>query len=116
MVNIDINFKNSKFYIVQIRVDNYNESDHTFYTSKNVFISKNEAENAKNVYFQQEASNYFPEDINIPDDLFDYDSYTTNNDVINDSRFTTEYSFIDSDNIYISANIKELFLDTNFKY
>lgn len=117
MINIDINFKNSKFYIVEVRVDDYANGDHSFYTSREIFISKREAENAKNNYFRQAASDYFrEEDLIIPEDLSDYDNYDTNNETIHDSNFTEEISWVDSDNIYISAKVKELFLDTNFKY
>lgn len=113
MANIDINFKNSEFYIVEIRVDDYSEGEHSFYTSKNVYISKREAEKAKNEYFQSEISSYFTENINIPEDLFDYDNYDISNDNINDYGFNMNYSYIDSENVYISTHIKQLILNTN---
>ncbi len=114
MNNIDINFKNSKFYIVEIRVDDYNDGLHMFYTSDNLFICKNEAEKVKNEYFKREITNYFTErEITMPDDLFDYENYETNMDYVEDSRFSEDLSWIDSDNVYVSAKIKELLLNTN---
>lgn len=114
MNSIDINFKNSKFYIVEVRVDNYNEEEHSFCTSKDLFISKREAEKAKNEMFEIEVGNYFTErEIVIPDDSSDYENYETNMDYVNDSAFREDISWIDTDNIYVSARIKELILDTN---
>lgn len=114
MTNIDINFKNSKFYIVEVRVYNYNEGEHSFYTSNQVFISKREAEKVKNELFCNEINNYFTErEIVMPDDLFDYENYETNMDYVNDSNFYEEKSWIDSDNVYVSSIIKELILNTN---
>lgn len=113
MNNIDINFKNSKFYIVEVRVDNYNEGEHSFYTSKELFISKIEAEKVKNELFAHEVDNYFTErEIVLPDDLSDYENYETNMDCVNDSAFREDISWIDTDNVYVSARIKELILDT----
>ena len=114
MNNIDINFKNSKFYIVEVRVDNYNEGEHSFCTSKDLFISKREAEKAKNEMFESEVGNYFTErEIVMPDDLFDYDNYETNMDYVNDSAFREDISWIDSEDIYLSVKIKELTVNTN---
>lgn len=113
MNNIDINFRNSKFYIVIVRIDNYNEGEHSFYTSEFLFISKREAEKIKNELFAHEVDNYFTErEIVLPDDLSDYESYNINMDYVNDSAFREDISWIDSDNLYISATIKELILDT----
>ena len=113
MNNIDINFKNSKFYIVEVRIDNYNEGDHFFYTSDQLLISKIEAEKVKNELFAHEVSNYFTErEIVLPDDLSDYDNYETNMDYVNDSALREDISWIDTDNVYVSARIKELILDT----
>ena len=114
MNNIDINFRNSKFYIVEVRVDNYNEGEHSFCTSKDLFISKIEAEKVKNELFAYEINNYFTErEIVLPDDLSDYENYNINMDYVNDSAFREDISWIDTDNLYISARIKELILDTN---
>lgn len=113
MNNIDINFRNSKFYIVIVRIDDYNEGGHSSYTSEYLFISKMEAEKVKNELFAHEVNNYFTErEIVLPDDLSDYESYNTNMDYVNDSAFRKDISWIDSDNLYISATIKELILDT----
>ena len=113
MNNIDINFKNSKFYIVIVRIDNYDGGEHSSYTSEFLFISKREAEKIKNELFAHEVDNYFTErEIVLPDDLSDYESYNTNMDYVNDSAFREDISWIDTDNLYISASIKELILDT----
>ena len=113
MINIDINFRNSKFYIVIVRIDNYNEGEHSSYTSDRLLISKIEAEKVKNELFAHEVSNYFTErEIVLPDDLSDYENYETNMDYVNDSAFRKDISWIDTDNLYISATIKELILDT----
>ena len=113
MNNIDINFKNSKFYIVKVRVDNYNEGDHSFYTSDELLISKIEAEKIKNQLFAHEVSNHFTErEIVMPDDLSNYENYGINMDYVNDFAFREDISWIDTDNVYISAKIKELILDT----
>lgn len=113
MDNIDINLKNSKFYIIIVRIDNYNEGEHSFYTSEFLFISKREAEKIKNELFAREVDNYFTErEIVLPEDLSDYESYNINMDYVNDSVFREDISWIDSDNLYISATIKELILDT----
>ena len=37
---IDINLKNSKFYIVEVRVDDYRNGEHYFNTSDNIFLFK----------------------------------------------------------------------------
>ena len=34
-------------------------------------------------------------------------------DYVNDSAFREDISWIDTDNVYVSARIKELILDTN---
>lgn len=113
MINIDINFRNSKFYIVEVRIDNYNEGEHSFYTSEYIFISKSEAEKFKNELFAHEVDNYFTErEIVLPDDLSDYESYNINMDYVNDSAFREDISWIDTDNLYVSARIKELILET----
>ena len=113
MINIDINFRNSKFYIIEVRIDDYNQGEHSFYTSKDLFISKSEAEKAKNELFVHEVNNYFTErEIVLPDDLSDYENYETNMDYVNDSAFREDISWIDTDNVYISVRIQELILNT----
>ena len=114
MNNIDINFKNSKFYIVEVRVDNYNEGEHSFYTSDQVFTFLSEAENCKNNLFANEVNNCFSDnEVVLPDDLSNYNRYTLNPTFINDGHFDVNKSWVDSENLYVSARIKELILDTN---
>ena len=114
MTNIDINLKNSKFYIVEVRVDDYRNGEHYFNTSDNIFLFKYQAEKVKNELFAYEINNYFTErEIVLPDDLSDYENYETNMDYVNDSAFREDISWIDTDNVYVSARIKELILDTN---
>ena len=114
MDNIDINLKNSKFYIVEVRVDDYRDGEHYFNTSDNIFLFKYQAEKAKNEMFEREVGNYFTErEIVMPDNLFDYDNYETNMDYVNDSAFRENISWIDTDNVYVSARVKELTVNTN---
>ena len=51
MNNIDINLKNSKFYIVEVRVDDYRDGEHYFNTSDNIFLSVLNEFTAASVYF-----------------------------------------------------------------
>ena len=114
MTNIDINLKNSKFYIVEVRVDDYRNGEHYFNTSDNIFLFKYQAEKIKNELFKKEVSELFSEnDINIPENLDNYDGYDINTETINDSDFTENYSWIDSEDIYLSVKIKELTVNTN---
>ena len=114
MNNIDINLKNSKFYIVEVRVDDYRDGEHYFNTSDNILLFKYQAEKAKNEMFEREVGNYFTErEIVMPDNLFDYDNYETNMDYVNDSAFRENISWIDTDNVYVSARVKELTVNTN---
>ena len=114
MDNIDINLKNSKFYIVEVRVDDYRDGEHYFYTSDNIFLFKYQAERTKNELFKKEVSEFFSEnDISIPENLDNYDGYDINTQTINDSDFTENYSWIDSEDIYLSVKIKELTVNTN---
>ena len=113
MNNIDINLKNSKFYIVEVRVDDYRDGEHYFNTSDNIFLFKYQAEKAKNELFKKEVSEFFNEnDISIPENLDNYNRYAINNNVINDAEFNYNYSWIDSEDIYLSVKIKELTVNT----
>lgn len=114
MDNIDINLKNSKFYIVEVRVDDYRDGEHYFNTSNNIFLFKYEAEKAKNEMFKKEVFEFFTEnDISIPENLDKYNEYDINTETINDAEFNGNYSWIDSDDIYISVKIKELTVNIN---
>lgn len=114
MDNIDINLKNSKFYIVEVRVDDYRNGEHYFNTSNNIFLFKYEAEKAKNEMFKKEVFEFFTEnDINIPENLDKYNEYDINTETINDAEFNKNYSWLDSDDIYLSVKIKELTVNTN---
>ena len=114
MNNIDINFKNSKFYIVEVRVDDYRDGEHYFYTSDNIFLFKYQAEKTKNELFKKEVSEFFSEnDISIPENLNNYNGYDITNRIINDAEFNENYSWIDSEDIYLSVKIKALTVNTN---
>ena len=114
MDNIDINLKNSKFYIVEVRVDDYRDGEHYFNTSNNIFLFKYEAEKAKNEMFKKEVFEFFNENaISIPENLDKYNEYDINTETINDAEFNGNYSWIDSDDIYISVKIKELTVNIN---
>ena len=113
MNNIDINFKNSKIYIVEVRVDNYKEGEHIFYTSDQIFTFIAEAENCKNNLFAREVSNCFSDnEVVLPDDLSNYNRYALNHTYINDGYFDVNQSWIYSEYLYVSAKIKELTLGT----
>lgn len=114
MDNIDINLKNSKFYIVEVRVDDYRDGEHYFNTSDNIFLFKYQAEKIKNELFKKEVSEFFSEnDISIPENLNNYNGYDITNGIINDAEFNENYSWIDSEDIYLAVKIKELTVNTN---
>lgn len=115
MDNIDINLKNSKFYIIEVVKEDYNNGDYFFNTYNKLFLFKKEAEKIKNEIFKEEVNNLSTEDIiYIPENLEDYDKYNTNNTYVINSGFNENSSWIDIEDKYLYIRIKELFLNNTF--
>ena len=114
MNNIDINLQNSEFYIIETRVYDYNNGEHQLYTEDNIFLLPGLAEKVKNEIFRTKVPNYLDQDcITFPQDLCKYDHYIVNTDLIRNyesSGFDNRCNWIDTENLYISVTIKQIYM------
>ena len=114
MNNIDINLQNSEFYIIEIRVYDYDNGENQLYTDDNIFLLPGLAEKVKNEIFRNKIYNYLDRDcITFPQDLCEYDQYIINTEAIpdyEDCGFDNRCNWIDTENLYISVTIKQIYM------
>lgn len=114
MNNIDINLQNSEFYIIEIRVYDYNNGENQLYTDEHIFLLPGLAEKVKNEIFKSKIYYYLDRDcIIFPQDLYDYDQYIINTEAMLDyenSGFDNKCNWIDTENLNISVTIKQIYM------